>query len=83
MAQQDGVCDIPAGPFDYFHPGLGWRSARFGSKEFVKAEIPYDRVPDFLAGEGRRGHCKFYKKGSIKNEDAQSGQKVRPPRKVA
>jgi hypothetical protein len=76
MAQEPPVAVLPAGPFDYHNPGLAWKAARFGSKEFVKAEIPFDRVSDFLDGEGRRGHCKFYKKGSIKNEDAQSGDKV-------
>lgn len=46
------------GSFDLL--SLSWRGAAGGGRQ--EAYIPTDRIPDLIAGERRRGRCRFYLK---------------------
>lgn len=57
---------LPEGPLSILH--LNWReSVRKGSEHAFLADIPLDRLQDFLEGERQRGDCSFTLVGTEKH----------------
>lgn len=68
---QHALCNPPPGHFDADFEGLSWCDSDFKGKSFKSAFIPRDRVPDFVSGEQKRGHCLFIGKArNIKEDEA-------------
>ena len=63
------------GQLDY--NSVKWRPASSNGKLVEVADVPSNRVDDFLAGEGLRGSCKFFKKKVEKSGKVRRGWTAR------
>jgi len=65
----------PEGSFNLQSPGLLSRNTITRGKPCLSVWIPFDRVKDFVEGEGQRNSCSFYTRNSNERKESAAGCK--------